>query len=77
MSPLSSGGKYSSRTFAVRELKMALGKMPSSQSRAIRKLARDLDTRTQMGYYAALDLVAIIGTHMFLTETPKTSTNST
>ena len=51
--------------------------MPSSQSREIRRMAKRLDERTSIGYYAALDTVAVIGVHMMTLETTKTSTIST
>ena len=64
MSIVSSGGMISSRVFIVQDMKRALRDMPSSQSRKVRKLARNLDEKTQIGYYAALDVVATIGTHI-------------
>ncbi len=65
MSIVSSGGLISSRTFIVQDMRLALASLPSSQSRYIRKLARILDTRTGMGYYAALDTIATIGISIF------------
>jgi hypothetical protein len=74
---LSSAKGFSSRSFTARQLKGALLKLPSSESREIRKLAKRLDERTSIGYYAALDAVAVIGVHMMSLETTKTSTIST
>jgi hypothetical protein len=61
MSVVSSGGPVSSRVFRTREMETALMGLPSSQRRVVRKLARALDDRTNIGYYAALDVVAVIG----------------
>ena len=61
MNPLSTGGPMSSRMFTARILRTALYALPSTQTRAIRKLAASINKRTGIGYYAALDLVAIIG----------------
>ena len=51
----------SSRVFRTREMETALTGLPSSQRRTVRRLARVLDERTEMGYYAALDVIALIG----------------
>ena len=51
----------SSRAFSARQLKAALVRMPSSQAQGIRKMARRLDRKTGIGYYACLDAVATIG----------------
>ncbi len=61
MTIVSSGGPVSSRVFRTREMEAALTGLPSSQRRTIRRLARVLDERTEMGYYAALDVIALIG----------------
>jgi len=61
MSIVSSGGPVSSRVFRTREMEAALTGLPSSQRRYVRKLARRLNAHTGMGYYAALDVVAVIG----------------
>jgi hypothetical protein len=61
MTVVSSGGPVSSRVFRTREMETALMELPSSQRRQVRKLARRLDEHTQIGYYAALDVVALIG----------------
>jgi hypothetical protein len=61
MSIVSSGGPVSSRIFRTREMEIALTELPSSQRRTIRKLARRINKRTGMGYYAALDVIAVIG----------------
>ncbi|KKL98331.1 hypothetical protein LCGC14_1825560, partial [marine sediment metagenome] len=42
-------------------MEAALTGLPSSQRRTIRRLARALDIHTGMGYYAAMDVVAVIG----------------
>ncbi len=61
MSIVSSGGPVSSRIFRTREMEAALTGLHSSQRRTIRRLARALDSHTGMGYYAAMDVVAVIG----------------
>ena len=58
MSIISTEGPISSRTFGTRMMEAALKKMPSSQRANIRRLARILNARTSMGYYAALDVLA-------------------
>ena len=68
--PLSTGGPASSRTFDARMMKRALKKMPSSQAADVRSLAIMLDERTEMGYYAALDLLALMG--LFFSRTDST-----
>ena len=49
-------------------MKQALKNMPSSQAAEVRLLAVKLDERTQMGYYAALDFVALLGLHFSRTK---------
>lgn len=58
---ISSGGLVSSRVFTARILKNALYVLPTTEARAVRKLARAIDRRTDIGYYAALDVVAAVG----------------
>ena len=60
----SSGGPISSRVFTARILRNALYSLPTTQIRAIRKLAQAVDKHTGIGYYAALDLVANIGVRL-------------
>lgn len=67
MTPLSTGGPVSSRTFTMRGMEAALQQLPSSQRADVRELARALDDRTSMGYYAALDFLANLG--LFLIKT--------
>ena len=55
-------------------MKSALQELPSSQSRNVRKLARKLNARTGMGYYAALDTIATIGIHVSLLQPSTKST---
>ena len=61
MNDRSSGVMYTSRAFSARQLKAALVVMPSSEAQGIRRMARRLDRKTGMGYYAALDAVATLG----------------
>ena len=61
MTPLSTGGPVSSRTFIVQDMETALMAMPSSQRLQVRKLIRTIDNKTGMGYYAAMDFVANLG----------------
>ena len=61
MTPLSTGGSASSRTFTVEDMETALMSMPSSQRLQVRKLIRTIDNRTGMGYHAAMDFVANLG----------------
>ncbi len=61
MTVVSSGGPVSSRVFRTREMEAALMGLPSSQRRVVRGLARAIHAKTNMGYYAALDVVALIG----------------
>ena len=61
---VSSGGPISSRVFTARILRNALYSLPTTQTRAIRKLAQAVDKHTGIGYYAALDLVANIGVRL-------------
>ena len=61
MSPLSTGGSASSRTFIVKDMEAALMAMPSSQRLQVRKFIRAVDSKTGMGYYAAMDFVANLG----------------
>jgi hypothetical protein len=42
-------------------MEAALMTMPSSQRADVRELARILDARTSMGYYAAMDFLAGLG----------------
>ncbi len=70
MAPLSTGGPISSRTFTKRGMEVALSAMPSSQRADVRELARKLDDRTSIGYYAAMDFLAVMGLYFV-----KTSTN--
>lgn len=58
MTPLSTGGTISSRTFTARAMKDMLKKMPSSQAAQIRRMAKNVDEITEIGYYAALDMIA-------------------
>ena len=60
----SSGGAASSKAFTDRELKKALLTLPTEQARQVRLLARRLNKRTGIGYYASLDVVARIGDRM-------------
>lgn len=71
---ISSGGLVSSRVFTARILKNALYALPSTQGRTVRKLARAIDNRTDIGYYAALDVVAAIGVYLLDTPSSKIST---
>lgn len=61
MTVLSTGGAVSSRTFTKRGMEAALMQMPSSQRADVRALARAVDKRTDMGYYAAMDFIANLG----------------
>lgn len=61
MSQLSTGGPASSRTFTKREMEAALMSLPSDQRADVRELARCLDAKTSMGYYAAMDFLANLG----------------
>ena len=73
MSPRSSAGPVSSRTFQLQDMENAIKALPTSQGRYVRKLARDLHNLTGMGYYAALDMVAVVGLKISNTQI---STNS-
>jgi hypothetical protein len=42
-------------------MEIALTALPSSQRADVRELARLLDARTDMGYYAAMDFLANLG----------------
>jgi hypothetical protein len=76
----STGGVISSRVFTVTILRHSLASLPSTQARVVRKLARAISRNTGIGYYAALEAVAVIGAR--LVEVPssqissKISTNS-
>ena len=61
MTPLSTGGPVSSRTFTKRAMEATLMQLPSSQRADVRKLSRLLDERTGMGYYAAMNFLADLG----------------
>ena len=60
----SSGGAASSKAFTDRELKRALQVMTMGQAKVVRRLARRINKRTGIGYYASLDVVARIGDRM-------------
>lgn len=60
----SSGSQVSSKAFTDRELKYALYTLPKAQARAVRRLAQKLNSRTGIGYYASLDIIARIGDRM-------------
>lgn len=64
MAVLSSNGPVSSRAFTKREMEKALLNLGTQERRTVRKLAREIDRRSSVGYYAALDTVAIIGVHL-------------
>ena len=70
MSIVSTGGnqKLSSRVFTARMLKAVLVQLPSSQAEDIRTMARTLQKKTGLGYYAALETVANLG--VFLLDWP-------
>ena len=68
MSVVSTGGKISSRVFTARILKTVLVQLPSSQAEDIRTMARTLQKKTGLGYYAALETVANLG--VFLLDWP-------
>lgn len=70
MSIVSTGGnqKLSSRVFTIKMMETALLQLPPLQVQIIRKFTRDIQKRTGLGYYSALDLVASLGS--FLTEYP-------
>ena len=57
----SSGGAASSKAFTDRELKQALQALPTLQAKRVRKLAQRLNKRSEIGYYASLDVIARIG----------------
>ena len=57
------GGVISSRYFHARELKRALAAMPSSQRKYVRNLAGRINDQTGIGYYSALDFVALMGVY--------------
>lgn len=61
----STGGLISSRNFSVRDLDRAIMKLPSSQRKVVRLVARKLSRKTGLGYYASLETVAVIGWHLF------------
>ncbi len=61
MSILSTEGPASSRTFSKRGMEAALMQLPSSQRADVRELSRRLDIQTGMGYYAAMDFLAVLG----------------
>ena len=61
-----------SRAFSARTMKSALRALPSSQAKDVRESARTLSNKVGIGYYAALDVVALIG--IFLVETPSSRT---
>ena len=71
MSILSTNGPASSRTFTKRGMEATLMQLPSSQRANVRELARRLDAKTSMGYYAAMDFLANLG--LFLS---KNTTNT-
>ena len=71
MSQLSTSGPVSSRTFDARTMKAALKKMPSNQRADIYALISNLDEKTGMGYYAAMDFVANLG--LFLSSRTKST----
>ena len=64
MIEISTGGPVSSRVFTARILKTAINRLPSTQARMVRKLARVLNNRTHIGYYSALEVVANIGVRL-------------
>lgn len=68
MPPLSTGGPASSRSFTVKQMERALMNLPTSQRHDVRRFIRILDDETEMGYYAAMELVAHLG--LFLMEKP-------
>lgn len=72
--PRTTGGVISSRYFQARELKRALSALPSSQRRYVRSLAVKINTKTGMGYYSALDLLATMGVY-FTQERGRPSTS--
>jgi hypothetical protein len=68
MGGYSTGGLISSRYFTAEILQSVLSALPTTQARTIRKLARAIDKRTNIGYWAALDTVAAMG--VYLSEVP-------
>lgn len=68
MGVVSTGGVISSRWLTTREMRRALANLPSSQRRDVKALARKLDAATDIGYYAALDVVVRIGVEIINVE---------
>ena len=68
MSVVSTGGKISSRVFTIEMMETALIHLPSSQAQIVRRLTRNIQKRTGLGYYTVLDLIANLGG--FLLEYP-------
>ena len=71
---VSSGGLVSSRVFTARILKTAISRLPSTQARVVRKLARVLSNRTGLGYYASLEIVANVGVRLLEAPSSQIST---
>ena len=64
MTVRSTGGVVSSRWFQKREMERSIMSLPSSQRLVVRKLARKINDKTGMGYYAALDFIAVLGVYL-------------
>ena len=61
ISIFSSGGRESSKAFTDGMLKIALRSLPLEQAKTVRRLAKRLNKRSGIGYFASLDVVARVG----------------
>ena len=63
MSIVSTGGnqEISSRVFTIKMMEMALIRLPWEQAQVVRRLTRNIQKRTGLGYYSALNVVASLG----------------